>query len=140
MTVKPAGNSWTEFQVTDVDGRVQIAANKGDVTVQDEKGTTTRPARTADHARRHERSGERRRKSARRGSGHGGGGGIMSSSAAIYTGLAHCRRRHDLGVCLQGDESAESGLSHRIPANESALSERLNPCRATFPTEISTGS
>ena len=41
VTVKPAANSWTEFQVTDVDGRVQIAANKGDVTVQDDKGTTT---------------------------------------------------------------------------------------------------
>ena len=41
VTVKPAANTWTEFQVTDVDGRVQIAANKGDVTVQDEKGTTT---------------------------------------------------------------------------------------------------
>ena len=35
VTVKPAANSWTEFQVTDVDGRVQIAANKGD-------GKTTR--------------------------------------------------------------------------------------------------
>ena len=34
-------NTWTEFQVTDVDGRVQIAANKGDLTVQDDKGTTT---------------------------------------------------------------------------------------------------
>src|ERR1700689_1280014 len=41
VTVKPVANSWTEFQVTDVDGRVQIAANKGDVTVQDDKGTTT---------------------------------------------------------------------------------------------------
>ena len=34
-------NTWTEFQVTDVDGRVQIAANKGDLAVQDDKGTTT---------------------------------------------------------------------------------------------------
>src|ERR1035438_3278550 len=41
VTVKPTANTWTEFQVTDVDGRVQIAANKGDVTVQDDKGTTT---------------------------------------------------------------------------------------------------
>src|SRR5712664_3207166 len=41
VTVKPAANTWTEFQVTDVDGRVQIAANKGDLTVQDDKGTTT---------------------------------------------------------------------------------------------------
>src|ERR1700684_3932604 len=28
VTIKPAGTSWTEFQVVDVDGRVQIAANK----------------------------------------------------------------------------------------------------------------
>ncbi len=41
VTVKPVSDSWTEFQVTDVDGRVQIAANKGDVTVQDAQGTTT---------------------------------------------------------------------------------------------------
>ena len=41
VTVKPVSNVWTEFQVTDVDGRVRIAANKGDVTVQDDKGTTT---------------------------------------------------------------------------------------------------
>src|SRR4030088_2508929 len=41
VTVNPAANTWTEFQVTDVDGRVQIAANKGDLTVQDDKGTTT---------------------------------------------------------------------------------------------------
>ena len=41
VTIRPAGNAWTEFQVVDVDGRVQIAANKGDVTVQDDQGTTT---------------------------------------------------------------------------------------------------
>src|SRR5205814_2566059 len=41
VTIKPVGNSWTEFSVTDVDGTVQIAANKGDVTVQDQQGTTT---------------------------------------------------------------------------------------------------
>src|ERR1700723_2913757 len=41
VTVKPAADSWTEFQVTDVDGRVQIAANKGDVTGKEDKGTTT---------------------------------------------------------------------------------------------------
>src|ERR1700690_941153 len=33
VTIKPAANTWTEFQVTDVDGRVQIAANKGDVKI-----------------------------------------------------------------------------------------------------------
>src|SRR6266478_926527 len=61
VTVKPAANTWTEFQVTDVDGRVQIAANKGDLTVQDDKGTGAAPA---------------------------AGGGIMSSPPVVYGGLA----------------------------------------------------
>lgn len=41
VTVKPAGSAWTEFDVRDVDGRVQIAARKGDLTVSDAAGTTT---------------------------------------------------------------------------------------------------
>jgi hypothetical protein len=32
---------WTEFEVRDVDGRVHIAARKGDLTINDETGTTT---------------------------------------------------------------------------------------------------
>jgi len=66
VTVKPAANAWTEFQVTDVDGRVQIAANKGDLTVQDDKGTTTvaqgtQTTRddTTDTAKRRKKSGTR---------------------------------------------------------------------------------
>src|SRR6267378_5176749 len=41
ITVSPAATVWTEFDVTDVDGRVHIAARKGDLTINDEKGTTT---------------------------------------------------------------------------------------------------
>ena len=41
ITVSPAASVWTEFEVTDVDGRVHIAARKGDLTINDEKGTTT---------------------------------------------------------------------------------------------------
>lgn len=41
ITVSPAASVWTEFEVRDVDGRVQIAARKGDLTINDEKGTTT---------------------------------------------------------------------------------------------------
>jgi hypothetical protein len=41
VTVSPASGVWTEFEVRDVDGRVQIAARKGDVTISDEKGTST---------------------------------------------------------------------------------------------------
>ncbi|MFZ1051753.1 MAG: hypothetical protein WB951_18930 [Candidatus Sulfotelmatobacter sp.] len=43
VTVSPAASVWTEFEVRDVDGRVQIAARKGDLTIGDDTGTTTLP-------------------------------------------------------------------------------------------------
>ena len=41
VVVSPASNVWTEFEVRDVDGRVQIAARKGNLTISDNTGTTT---------------------------------------------------------------------------------------------------
>jgi len=41
VTVSPTASVWTEFEVRDVDGRVQIAARKGELTVSDGSGTTT---------------------------------------------------------------------------------------------------
>jgi ferric-dicitrate binding protein FerR (iron transport regulator) len=41
ITVSPSSAAWTEFEVRDVDGRVQIAARKGDLTITDGGGTTT---------------------------------------------------------------------------------------------------
>lgn len=41
VTVSPTTSVWTEFEVRDVDGRVQIAARKGDLTISDDSGTTT---------------------------------------------------------------------------------------------------
>ena len=41
VTVTPAATVWTEFEVKDVDGRVRIAARKGDLTISDDRGTTT---------------------------------------------------------------------------------------------------
>ncbi|MGA2337462.1 MAG: hypothetical protein ABSG08_18990 [Terriglobales bacterium] len=88
VTVKPVASSWTEFQVTDVDGRVQIAANKGDVTVQDDKGTTT--VTQGQQTTRDDTSDTEKKKKKRRAAGAavGAGGGIMSSTAAIAGGLA----------------------------------------------------
>jgi hypothetical protein len=40
VTVAPSASVWTEFEVRDVDGRVQIAARKGDLTISDDTGTT----------------------------------------------------------------------------------------------------
>lgn len=41
IKVAPASSNWTEFNVTDVDGTVRIAARKGDLTINDGKGTVT---------------------------------------------------------------------------------------------------
>jgi hypothetical protein len=88
VTVKPVANSWTEFQVTDVDGRVQIAANKGDLTVQDDKGTTTvaqGQQTTRDDTTDTEKKKKKRRKP---GAATAASGGVMSSAPVVYGGLA----------------------------------------------------
>jgi hypothetical protein len=88
VTVKPIADSWTEFQVTDVDGRVQIAANKGDLMIQDDQGTTTiqqGQQTTRDDTNNQEKKKKRRRKGT--GAATAAGGGIMSSNAAVYTGI-----------------------------------------------------
>src|SRR5450631_1168564 len=79
VTVKPASDSWTEFQVTDVNGEVQIAANKGDVTVQDDKGTTT--VTQGQQTTRDDTSDTDKKKKKRRkpGAATAASGGIMSS-------------------------------------------------------------
>jgi hypothetical protein len=41
VTVTPTSDQWTEFQVTQTDGKVKIIARKGDVNVSDESGSTT---------------------------------------------------------------------------------------------------
>src|SRR5450631_2745849 len=89
VTVKPASDSWTEFQVTDVDGQVQIAANKGDLTVQDDKGTTTvtqGQQTTRDDTTNPEKKKKRRRKGD--GAATAAGGGIMSSTPVVFGGVA----------------------------------------------------
>ncbi len=41
VKVAPASSAWTEFTVTDVDGTVRIAANKGDLLITDDTGSAT---------------------------------------------------------------------------------------------------
>jgi len=40
VTIDPASNVLTEFEVRDVDGNVRIAAEKGDLRISDSKGST----------------------------------------------------------------------------------------------------
>ena len=88
VMVKPTGNAWTEFQVKDVDGRVEIAANKGDVTVQDDQGTTT-VSQGQQATREDTNDPEKKKKKKRHGTGAEAAahGGIMSSSTAVYAGI-----------------------------------------------------
>jgi hypothetical protein len=89
VTVKPAGASWTEFQVVDVDGRVQIAANKGDVTVQDSQGNTTTVTQGQQTTRDDTTDNEKKKKKRRKGAGAATAaqGGIMSSPYVVYGAL-----------------------------------------------------
>lgn len=43
IRVTPATSSWTEFEVKDVDGTVQILAHKGDLSIKDGKKTSQLP-------------------------------------------------------------------------------------------------
>jgi hypothetical protein len=102
VTVKPAGMSWTEFQVADVDGQVQIAATKGDLTIQDQEGTTTLSqgqTTTKDDTSQPEKKKKKRRS----GAATAAGGGILSSSYAVYGGAAIVGGI-TLWVLLQHDE------------------------------------
>lgn len=86
VTIKPVGAAWTEFQVVDVDGEVQIAANKGDVTVQDSQGTTT--VTQGQQATRDETADPQKKRKKRRGPAVAvaARGGIMNSPWAVYGG------------------------------------------------------
>lgn len=86
VTVKPAQPSWTEFQVADVDGRVQIVATKGDLTVQDQQGTTT--LSEGQQTTRDDTSEPTKKKHRKQGQGAvpGAQGGILSSTKAIVIG------------------------------------------------------
>lgn len=84
VTVSPASDGWTEFQVTDTNGTVQIVAEKGDVSVSDQSGTTMLPQgqqTTRDESRQANRKNKRRG-----GAPVAATGSIMDSKMAILAG------------------------------------------------------
>jgi hypothetical protein len=89
VKVAPASNAWTEFNVTDVDGTVRIAARKGDVTVFDGKDTVTlAQGQETTRDETSDQSDNRNKKSKRRGAGAAPGaqGGILNSPVAVGIG------------------------------------------------------
>jgi hypothetical protein len=89
VKISPASNAWTEFNVTDTDGTVRIAARKGDLNITDDNGTvtlaqgqeTTRDEQSPDSA------GKKKDKK-RSGAAPAAGGGVLNSPYAIGAGLA----------------------------------------------------
>lgn len=82
VTVAPASNGWTEFQVSDTNGTVRIVAQKGDVSVSDQSGTTTLPQ--GQQTTRDESQHKHKRKGG--GAPVAAGGSILDSEAAIIGG------------------------------------------------------
>jgi hypothetical protein len=90
VKVTPVSNAWTEFNVTDVDGTVKIAATKGDVTVSDGYATVTLAQgqeTTRDETSDTDKNGKKKKKQ-QAGAPPAATGGIMSSPWAVGAGSA----------------------------------------------------
>jgi hypothetical protein len=95
VRVAPASNAWTEFNVTDVDGTVRIAARKGDLTITDDSGTatlaqgqeTTRDEQS-DQSADTSKDKDKKKKKRADGAAPAAGGGILDSPVAIGVGAA----------------------------------------------------
>jgi hypothetical protein len=92
ITVSPAAGVWTEFEVRDVDGKVEIAARKGDLTIGDGTGTTTLPQgqqTTRDDSQSQNDSQstkDKKKKKAGDGPTPAASGGVLNSPLAIGIG------------------------------------------------------
>jgi hypothetical protein len=94
VTVSPAASVWTEFEVRDVDGKVQIAARKGDLTIGDDTGTTTLPQgqqTTREESQSQDDSqsqndNKKKKKRVAEGPAPAAAGGILNSPVAIGIG------------------------------------------------------
>jgi len=90
VKVTPASFSWTEFNVSDVDGTVRIAARKGDLTITDGKDIltlaqgqeTTRDESSGDT----DKNGKKKNKRREPGAIPAAGGGALNSPLAVGIG------------------------------------------------------
>jgi len=101
VTVSPTTAKWTEFQVTDVNGAVQIMARKGDVNINDGQQTTT--LAQGDQTTRDESQEAHKRKKRSGGAATAATGSVLDSPIAIGAGVAVVGGVLTW-VLLQGDE------------------------------------
>ena len=84
LTVTPASNSWTQFEVSDADGKVQIVARKGNVSINDGSSTTV----LAEGQQTVRDLTERRKRRREGGAVPAAGGGVLDSPIVIGVGAA----------------------------------------------------
>jgi hypothetical protein len=106
VTVTPAASVWTQFDVTNLDDKVQIAARKGDLMIDDGTGSTTTLAQgqqtTVDESQK-----QKQRKKKQNGAGGaapGATGGILDSKVVMGIGLAAVAGV-TTWVLVQGDQA-----------------------------------
>jgi hypothetical protein len=93
IKIAPVSNVWTEFNVTDVDGTVRVAARKGDLTISDGKQTVTlaqgqETSRDDSSDSSSEQNGKKRNRKRGTGAVPAAGGGILNSPIAVGVGAA----------------------------------------------------
>lgn len=98
VKVSPASNSWTEFNVTDVDGTVRIAARKGDLLISDGVDSVTLPQgqettrqETSDQVNNNDKDQPKNKKKNKKravGAAPAAGGGILNSPIVVGAGAA----------------------------------------------------
>ena len=90
VKVTPASFSWTEFNVSDVDGTVRIAARKGDLTISDGKEVVTlaqgQETTRDDSSSDSDQKGKKKKREG--GAVPGAGGGALNSPLAVGIGAA----------------------------------------------------
>ena len=92
VKVMPASFSWTEFNVTDVDGTVRIAARKGDLTITDGKDVLTlaqgQETTRDESSGATDKKGKKKNRNREGGAVPGAGGGALNSPIAVGIGAA----------------------------------------------------
>ena len=94
VRVLPLSNSWTEFNVIDVDGTVRIAARKGDLAISDGTGTvtlaqgqeTTRDESSSQSDKDQPDTGKKKNKKRAAGAAPAATGGMLNSPVAVGIG------------------------------------------------------
>jgi len=103
VTVVPVSDAQTRFEVTDVNGTVQIVAREGDVSVSN--GTETTRLAQGEQTTRDDSENRKKKRRAAGGAVPAAGGGVLDSPYAIAGG-AGAVGGLILWVLLQGDEPA----------------------------------